>query len=81
MSKKFSLKLARNAEEVVSKCKGMAQKNGINLTGDSHSGQFNGKGIEGSYEIDGEILTIIIEKKPIFLGWPLIEAKVKDLFV
>jgi len=80
MSKQFSVKFTGDAEATVAKFKTVASKNGVSLEGDHCAGQFNGMGLEGRYVIDGDELTIAIEKKPLFLSWSMIESKVKGFF-
>ncbi len=81
MTKKFSIRLTHDAHEVVSKFKTAAEKNGVRLMGDHRLGQFSGKGIEGRYDIDEDVLTLTIVKKPVLIGWSLIEAKLRDFFI
>jgi hypothetical protein len=81
MTKKFSIKLTRDPSEVFTQFKAYAAKNGVGVSGDHQLGQFNGKGIVGSYALSGKTLNITIEKKPMLLGWSLIENKVREFFV
>ena len=76
--KTFSIKLTRNPQEVVAKFKAAAEKNNFRFNGDDHRGVFNGMGIEGRYDIEGDILAVTIEKKPMLLGWSMIEGKVRQ---
>ncbi len=78
--KKFSIKLAQDPHEVFAKFKATAEKNGVGLKGDHQLGHFSGKGIEGHYELGGDVLNITIVKKPFLFGWPMIETKVRDFF-
>ena len=80
MSKQFSVKFKGDAGAAVAKFKATAEKNDVLLNGDHRAGQFSGKGIEGRYDISGDDLTIIIEKKPLLIPWALIEAKVREFF-
>ena len=79
--KKFSINLARDPHEVFAKFKATAEKNGVSLKGDHQNGQFKGKGIEGSYSLNDDVLNITIEKKPMLFSWSLIEAKVREFFL
>lgn len=76
--KTFSVKLTRSPQEVVAKFKCAAEKNSFRFRGDDLQGSFNGMGIQGRYDIDGDLLTVTIEKKPMLLGWSMIEAKVRE---
>jgi hypothetical protein len=80
MTKKFSIKLNRDPHEVFVSFKTAAAKNGVGLNGDHRLGHFSGKGIEGRYDLSGDVLNITIVKKPMLLGWSMIEAKVRDFF-
>ena len=80
MKNKFSVKLTKDPQEVVAQFKSAAQKNGFELVGGVRLGHFSGKGIEGRYSISGEDLTIVIEKKPIFISWSMIETKMREFF-
>lgn len=80
MTKKLSIKLTREPQEVFANLKTAASQNGVNLDGDHRLGHFSGKGIEGSYAISGDVLNITIMKKPMLIGWSLIESKVRQLF-
>jgi len=80
MAKKFSIQLTREPHEVFASFKTAAEKNGVGLNGDHRLGQFSGKGIEGRYDFNGNMLHITIEKKPMLFAWSMIEAKVRDFF-
>ena len=80
MTKKFSIKLTDDPHAVFVKFKTTAEKNGVGLSGDHRLGHFSGRGIEGRYDLSGDVLHITIEKKPMLFGWSLIEAKVRDFF-
>lgn len=80
MAKKLAVKLSRDAGEVVAKIKTAARGNGVHFVGDAIQGRFHGKGIEGRYEIQEGVLSLVVEKKPVYLAWTLIEAKFKEFF-
>ena len=79
--KNFSIKLTLDPHEVFEKFKATAAKNGVTLKGDHQLGQFSGKGIKGSYALNGDVLTVTIVEKPFLFGWSMIEAKVREFFV
>ncbi len=80
MSKQIIVKLNRDARELVARFKVAAEKNGIHMAGDHQRGKFIGMGIEGRYEIEGDMLAIHILKKPMLISWSIIEAKVREFF-
>jgi hypothetical protein len=80
MSKSFSVKLSREPSQVVAEFKTAAAQNNFNFAGDESQGRFSGKGIEGHYDINGDALTVTIEKKPLMATWALVESKLKGFF-
>jgi hypothetical protein len=81
MSKKFELVLSVSPSDFLHKARSSAQSSGVELNGDESGGRFSGKGIEGAYEIQGNVLAIRILKKPLLMPWALIEMAVRDYFV
>ncbi len=81
MSKQFSVKIKGDAHAVITKAKVSAKKNNVLFTGDEREGQFSGMGVEGKYGIQGDDLTITIEKKPLLITWSLLESKLRDFFL
>lgn len=80
MSKTFEVKLNRPADQLIAAAQASAEKNGVAFKGDVQSGSFSGKGIEGSYTINGDALVIDIASKPFVMPWALIETTVKKFF-
>jgi len=80
MSKQFSVKLAGDAHVAVAKFQATAARHEVFFSGDHKSGEFSGKGIEGRYGINGDNLTIHIDKKPALIPWAMIESKVREFF-
>jgi hypothetical protein len=80
MSKRIEVKLNQPAEQLIARAQAGAEKNGVAFAGDASTGNFSGKGIEGSYLIEGEMLKIDISKKPMVMPWALIETSVKKFF-
>jgi hypothetical protein len=80
MSKSFEVKLNRAAEEIIGKAHVAAQHYGIDFAGDGQNGRFAGHGIEGSYTIDGEVLSLQIKRKPMLIPWSMIETKLLAFF-
>jgi len=78
MSKQFSIPFEGTAEAAVAKIKASAEKNHVHLSGDHVAGEFNVKGIEGRYQVEGNLLKLTVEKKPILIPWALIESKMKE---
>jgi hypothetical protein len=80
MNKPIQVKLTRPPDEIIAQAREAATSHGIRFAGDEQTGHFEGHGIEGSYWIMDEVLSIRILKKPFILPWSLIEMKVRDYF-
>lgn len=81
MSKTIKVKLIdRSPEYIVHKAKTMAGQNGLKFIGDTQTGHFHGRGIEGRYHFGVDSLSITIIRKPIILPWALVETTVAEFF-
>jgi len=73
MSKSFEVKLTTDPDKVIAKARTVARDNGIQFEGDGH-------GIEGSYLILEDTLSIKIAKKPFIMPWAMIESTLRKFF-
>jgi hypothetical protein len=80
MSKSFEIKLNRNPDDIIAQARDAARSNGIHFVGDGQMGRFSGHGIEGSYLILDDILSVQISKKPFIMPWSLIESTLRNYF-
>ena len=80
MSKSFEVRLSRDPEQVIADARTAASQNGVRFEGDSQTGHFAGHGIEGSYLILDDTLSINISKKPFIMPWSMIESTVNKFF-
>lgn len=80
MTKILTVKLDRSAEELIAKARKAAHENGIRFSGDVETGRFVGHGIEGSYRISGDSLSIHIARKPFIMPWAFIETTLRSYF-
>ena len=80
MTKRFEFKLQGAAEEIIAEAKSAAADKGVKLEGDAQKGQFAGHGIEGSYWIVDDMLSIQVSHKPMMIPWALIESAVRNYF-
>lgn len=80
MSRTLDIELTADAEVVVEKARGAAQKYGAEFTGDRFAGRFSGNSIEGHYRIEGKTAHVTIEKKPDFAPWPMVENAIRGFF-
>lgn len=80
MSKSFEFKLHSDPDDVIAKARLAARDNGVNFEGDGQTGRFAGHGIEGSYLILEDTLSLKILKKPFIMPWSLIESSLRKFF-
>jgi len=75
----FPIPADRTAAELLAHAKEAGRARGVVFHGDATAGRFQGPA-EGTYTVVGQELTIVVEKKPAFVPWRLIENALKDLF-
>ncbi len=80
MSRSFSIKLTSTPNTLIEKAKKVAEENDATFSGDTTSGSFTGSGVEGSYEITGDTVTVTISKKPFYATWSIVESRVRVFF-
>jgi hypothetical protein len=76
----FSIKATKNPNTLVSEAKKVAKENNATFRGDTTSGSFSGKGVEGRYKIEGGSVKVTITDKPSLASWSTVESKVKEFF-
>src|SRR5215208_2532366 len=76
----FSIKATKNPTTLVSEAKKVAKDNNATFRGDTTSGSFSGKGVEGRYKIEGGTVQVTITDKPSLASWSTVESKVKEFF-
>jgi hypothetical protein len=76
----FSMKATKNPSTLVSEARRVAKENGATFRGDTTSGSFSGKGVKGTYKIEGGTVKVTITDKPTLASWSTVESKVKEFF-
>jgi hypothetical protein len=76
----FSIKATKSPSTLVSEAKKIAEENDATFRGDTNSGSFAGKGVKGSYKIEGGTVKVTITDKPTLASWSKVESKVKEFF-
>jgi len=79
-SRTFSVNTNKDPQVLVEEARKVAQENDATLNGDANSGSFSGKGVEGSYEVEGNTVRITITDKPRLASWSKVESKVTEFF-
>jgi hypothetical protein len=76
----FSIQATKSPGTLVSEAKKVAKENNAAFRGDTTSGSFSGKGVEGRYKIEGGTVQVTITDKPALASWSTVESKVKEFF-
>ena len=76
----FSINMTKDPETLVEEARSIASENNATFEGDTTSGSFSGKGVEGSYEIEGATVKVTVTDKPMFASWSKVESKVGEFF-
>jgi hypothetical protein len=79
-AKTFSVNTTKNPDTLVSEAKQVAEENDATFKGDTNSGSFSGNGVEGNYEIEGQMVEVTITNKPTLAPWSTVESRVKEFF-
>lgn len=80
MPRTFEIQTTKDPDTLVREAKEVAKENDATLTGDARSGNFSGKGVEGSYEVEGRTVKVTITKKPRLVPWSIVESTIKGFF-
>ena len=78
--KSLSRNFEGSASELLQRARQHAKTHGATLVGDETGGTFTAYGVEGTYRIDKQTLTIKILKKPFVAPWNMVEESVNHLF-
>ncbi len=76
----FSIKTTKSPSTLVSEARKVAKENNATFRGDTTSGSFSGKGVEGRYKVEGSTVRITITDKPTLASWSTVESRVKEFF-
>ena len=79
-TKTFRVETQKDPDTLVKEARQVAKENDATLEGDSSSGRFSGKGVEGNYEIEGQTVEVTITEKPTLAPWSKVESKVREFF-
>ncbi len=80
MADTFDVPFSGDATTLLNQAKSAADEAGATLTGDVHSGEFSGKGVEGHYEVEGKTVHVTVTKKPLVVPEAKIEAELRKFF-
>ncbi len=80
----FQVHIEESPEEALGRVKRAASSSGVRFSGSTQEGNFSGQGVQGSYAVSGEVITIHITD----LGFPAslmfdcksLEAQIRKFF-
>jgi hypothetical protein len=76
----FTVDTNKDPQTLVEEAKQVAEENEATFTGDTNSGSFSGRGVEGSYKIEGSTVEVTVTDKPTLAPWFKVESKIKEFF-
>ena len=79
MKKSIQVKIVAHPDELIIKAKQAAEKHGLRFAGNTEKGLIKGLGIEAHYQLQADMLTIKVLRKPLLLSWAKLEQKVRTL--
>jgi len=79
MKKSIQVKIVAHPDELIIKVRQAAEKHGLRFTGNTEKGLIKGLGIEAHYQLQEDVLTIKVLRKPLLLSWAKLEQKVRTL--
>lgn len=79
----FSIPFSGNADGLISRARQAIERAGGSLTGDTNQGTFQAStpigAIQGGYTVNGQEITIAIDKKPFLLSCNRIETELRGV--
>ena len=79
-TKTFRVQTQKDPDTLIKEARQVAKENDATFEGDTSSGSFSGKGVEGNYQIEGQTVEVTITDKPTLAPWSKVESKVKEFF-
>ncbi len=81
MARTFQISVSEHPEILVNRARKMALENAVHFIADEVEGHFSGKGLEGTYRFDNDLLVITVARKPPFVTWSMVEKMLHRFFV
>lgn len=76
----FTINTNKDPQTLVQQARQVAKENDATFKGDANSGSFSGRGVEGSYEVEGNTVKVTITDKPTLASWSKVESKMEEFF-
>lgn len=78
--KKFSFTLIGDPKKKMQEAKNIAKKHGAKVIGDESKGRVIADGVEGTYSCSGKKVNIVINKKPWYAPWFMVQGELDKFF-
>jgi hypothetical protein len=79
-SRTFTINTDKDPQMLVEDARKAAEENNATFKGDTNLGSFSGKGVEGSYEVEGNTVHMAVTDKPRLASWSKVEFKLEEFF-
>jgi hypothetical protein len=76
----FTINTSKEPQTLVEEARKAAEENNATFEGDTNSGSFSGKGVEGSYEVEGGTMHVTVTDKRRLAPWSKVKSKLEELF-
>ena len=76
----FTVNTNKDPQTLVEEARKVAEENKATFEGDTNSGSFSGRGVEGRYELEGNTVHVTVTDKPKLASWSKVESKVTEFF-
>lgn len=80
MSRTFEIHMKEDPAVVLDRAKAAAKRSGALFEGDLKGGTFSGSGVEGTYVIEGNLISLTVTEKPPVIPWSIVETMVHSFF-
>jgi hypothetical protein len=80
MPQTFTIPFQGDPAGLVKRAKQIAAQNHVQFDGNEHSGNFSGDGVAGAYTVEGQNVTVTINRKPFYVTMAMIQSHVQEFF-
>lgn len=79
IARTFGIDTTVDRRSLLARARKAAKENSVTFVGDEESGRFSHGLLRGEYSMVGEKVIFTIIDKPVWIPWPIVEAKLKEL--
>lgn len=78
MTQTYEYTLVGGPARKLERIKAAAAAKGVIFSGDLNGGQFSGRGLTGTYRVNGTTITVAIITKPLIASWAYIDSQLRS---